>query len=61
MTLGGQSVDNMKVHNMFATPDSMEALMDYLKSLNEPTTLIAAMMMWNLIASGNHMEKSNAG
>jgi len=50
----------MQVHDMFATPDSMEALMDYLKSLNEPTTFISAMMMWNLIASGNHMEKSNA-
>ena len=54
-------MDNMQVHDMFATPDSMEALVDYLKSLNEPTTFIAAMMMWNLIASGNHMEKSNAG
>ena len=54
-------MDNMQVNDMFVTPDSMDALMDYLNSLNEPTVFIAAMMMWNLIASGNHMEKSNAG
>jgi len=50
-------LDDMEVHNMFATPDSKKELMDYIGSLNEPTHYITAMMMWNLIASGNHKEK----
>lgn len=51
--------NDMEVHNMFATPKSMKDLMDYIGSLNEPTHYIVAMMMWNLIASGNHESELN--
>lgn len=50
----------MQVNEMFYTPKSMEDLANWLRDTGEPTASMAAMLMWNLIASGNYKEKEDA-
>jgi len=41
----------LEVNNMFATPESTEDLFAHPMFKSNPECVIAAMMMWNLIAS----------
>lgn len=44
---------DMKPINLFATPDSMEALQSWIEAARDPMVTTAAMMMYNLLVS-NH-------
>lgn len=49
----------MEVNEMFYTPESMDELTEWLKNTREPMAMMAAMLMWNLIAAGNHIRKED--
>ena len=49
----------MEVNEMFYTPTDMDDMMRFLKDSQEPLASMGAMLMWNLIASGNHISKEN--
>lgn len=49
----------MEVNEMFYTPGSMDELTEWLKNTREPMAMMAAMLMWNLIAAGNHINKED--
>jgi hypothetical protein len=51
--------DDLKVNEMFYTPTDMDDMMRFLKDSQEPLASMGAMLMWNLIASGNHISKEN--
>jgi hypothetical protein len=51
--------DYLKVNEMFYTPTDMDDMMRFLKDSQEPLASMGAMLMWNLIASGNHISKEN--
>tara|TARA_R110000751_G_scaffold79557_3_gene160301 strand:+ start:1707 stop:1880 length:174 start_codon:yes stop_codon:yes gene_type:complete len=51
--------DDLKVNDMFYTPTDMDDMMRFLKDSQEPLASMGAMLMWNLIASGNHISKEN--
>lgn len=51
--------DDLKVNDMFYTPTDMDDLMRFLKDSQEPMASMGAMLMWNLIASGNHISKES--
>jgi len=50
---------DLKVNEMFYTPESMDELTEWLKNTREPMAMMAAMLMWNLIAAGNHISKED--
>lgn len=49
--------DDLKVNDMFYTPTDMDDMMRFLKDSQEPLASMGAMLMWNLIASGNYKDK----
>jgi len=49
----------MEVNPYFKTHESMDELTEWLKSTREPMAMMAAMLMWNLIAAGNHISKED--
>ena len=51
--------DDLKVNELFYTPTDMDDMMRFLKDSQEPLASMGAMLMWNLIASGNHISKEN--
>ena len=51
--------DDLKVNEMFYTPTDMDDMMRFLKDSQEPLASMGAMLMWNLIASGNHISKED--
>lgn len=51
---------DLEVNEMFYTPKNMDDLMRFLKDTHEPMASMGAMLMWNLIASGNYKEDSDA-
>jgi len=52
-------MDEMKVNDLFYTPKDMDDLLRFLKDSQEPLASMGAMLMWNLIASGNHISKED--
>ena len=52
--------DDLKVNEMFYTPTDMDDMMRFLKDSQEPLASMGAMLMWNLIASGNHKDKEDS-
>jgi hypothetical protein len=52
--------DDLEVNELFYTPTDMDDLMRFLKDTQEPLASMGAMLMWNLIASGNHISKETA-
>lgn len=52
--------DDLKVNEMFYTPTGMDDLMRFLKDTQEPMASMGAMLMWNLIASGNYKDKGDS-
>ena len=51
--------DDLKVNEMFYTPTDMDDMMRFLTNSQEPLASMGAMLMWNLIASGNHISKED--
>jgi hypothetical protein len=51
---------DLEVNELFYTPTDMDDLMRFLKDTQEPLASMGAMLMWNLIASGNHISKETA-
>ena len=52
--------DDLEVNELFYTPTDMDDLMRFLKDTQEPLASMGAMLMWNLIASGNHISKESS-
>ena len=52
--------DDLKVNEMFYTPKDMDDMMRFLKDSQEPLASMGAMLMWNLIASGNYKKKGDS-
>tara|TARA_R110002153_G_scaffold3264_3_gene16032 strand:- start:213 stop:398 length:186 start_codon:yes stop_codon:yes gene_type:complete len=52
--------DDLKVNDMFYTPTDMDDMMRFLKDSQEPLASMGAMLMWNLIASGNYKDKGDS-
>ena len=52
--------DDLKVNEMFYTPTDMDDMMRFLTNSQEPLASMGAMLMWNLIASGNHKDKEDS-
>jgi hypothetical protein len=52
--------DDLEVNEMFYTPTDMDDMMRFLKDSQEPLASMGAMLMWNLIASGNYKENRDA-
>ena len=52
--------DDLKVNELFYTPTDMDDMMRFLKDSQEPLASMGAMLMWNLIASGNHISKEDS-
>ena len=51
---------DLEVNEMFYTPTDMDDLMRFLKDTQEPMASMGAMLMWNLIASGNYKDKGDS-
>jgi|TARA_R110002073_G_scaffold75336_2_gene183847 hypothetical protein len=51
--------DDLKVNELFYTPTDMDDMMRFLTNSQEPLASMGAMLMWNLIASGNHISKED--
>jgi hypothetical protein len=51
---------DLEVNELFYTPTDMDDLMRFLKDTQEPLASMGAMLMWNLIASGNYKENRDA-
>jgi hypothetical protein len=51
---------DLEVNEMFYTPTDMDDMMRFLKDSQEPLASMGAMLMWNLIASGNYKENRDA-
>ena len=51
--------DDLKVNDMFYTPTDMDDMLRFLTNSQEPLASMGAMLMWNLIASGNYKDKEN--
>lgn len=52
--------DDLKVNEMFYTPTDMDDMMRFLTNSQEPLASMGAMLMWNLIASGNYKDKEDS-
>ncbi len=52
--------DDLKVNELFYTPTDMDDMMRFLTNSQEPLASMGAMLMWNLIASGNHISKEDS-
>jgi hypothetical protein len=51
---------DLEVNELFYTPTDMDDMMRFLKDSQEPLASMGAMLMWNLIASGNYKENRDA-
>jgi hypothetical protein len=53
-------MNDLEVNDMFYTPEDMDDMLRFLKNSQEPLASMGAMLMWNLIASGNHISKEDS-